>query len=148
MPLPVRRPSAQALLACAGVLLLAGCGSSSRQPEAIPLERPGAEAVVDTGRRPLSVPPIYGLRPGAVAEPARVPGRGAEQLPPPRTGQEALLRQAGRADPRVREQVGSGPGVAVVPDDQLRTVLGVRPGARAGVTQAERRASRPIEPPR
>jgi hypothetical protein len=127
-------------------LLLAGCGSFARQEDPIPLERPVAQAQVETGRRPLSVPPIYGIRPGAVPEPARVPGRSVEPASEPRTAEEALVRAAGRADPQIRAQIASGPGVAALADDQVRTVLGTRPGARQGIAQAERRGTTALEP--
>jgi hypothetical protein len=130
---------------CAGILLLAGCGSGGDRGEPIPLERPTAAdaAPIETGRRPLSVPPIYGLRPGA-AEPTRAQARAPEPQEAPRSGQEALLRNAGPADPRIREQIGTGPGVTVLAERQLRGVLALAPGARPGATQAERRSSAPI----
>ncbi|WP_207479796.1 hypothetical protein [Arenibaculum pallidiluteum] len=133
-----RRPAARALLACAGFLTLAGCGGGDAS--VLPLERPTAQASDDAFRRPLSVPPVYGIRPGMTAEAGR---RQAVAEPaaaaPVADGQDALLRLAGQPDPRIRELIGSGPGVAVLNEAQLSTVLSAPARGTSGVPQAERR---------
>jgi hypothetical protein len=140
-----RRPSAIALTGAAllGVALLAaGCGSG---PERVALERPAQPAPDNAARLPLSTPPVYWVRPGA--DGPRQDARARYEEPPPvRTGEDALLRSAGarQTDADIRQDLGRGPGYAVLPARILERLLALGTGSLENVPRPVRARSRPL----
>lgn len=149
MPLPGPLPGARKLwtvIALGAIVLPAGCGGQS---ERVPLERPAAPVVSSTARLPLSTPPMYWVRPGdrgaaTTATAERRPVR--DEAPPVRTGEEALLSAAGarRADPSIRRDLSRMPGIAVLPEGMLESLIAAGPGNVPGLPAPERRGSRPL----
>lgn len=143
-----RRPTS-VLLACAGTLLLAACGSlgiGGDESTRVILPGPGQGSPVAASRQPLSIPPILQVRPGTPA-PVKAPAlQGAVPATPPATGQDALLKAAGArsADPQIRDSIEAGAAIAVPPPDVLARVIGASPGTASDIPQAERLASRPL----
>jgi hypothetical protein len=136
----VRRLPLLALMAVAG--LAAGCAGSGGG-ETVAFRRPAAPAV-DASRLPLSTPPVYWIRPGT-EDPARASRAVVAPSPPPvRSGEEAILRAAGAADPTIREQLARAPGVAVLPDRALERLLASGTGAVPGAEPARRRGATPV----
>lgn len=136
----VRRLSPLALMAA--VVLVAGCAGDDGG-ETVALRRPVAP-VADASRLPLSTPPVYWIRPGS-----ENPAQGsravvAPEPPPIRSGEDAILRAAGAADPTIREQLARAPGIAVLPDRALERLLASGTGAVPGAEPAQRLGATPI----